>query len=114
MLHHWGMRRELLSGPVPFELDILLSAIGDGRFRSPSRSGATLEELTGEPCDWQRLTLLANRHRVVPLLYQGLRESCWSSVPTPVQQGLKRAFTANLKHNFRRAYHAAELLRELA
>jgi len=107
------MHTEILSGPVPAELEVLLSAISGGHTRHSPR-GATLDDLVAQPCDWQRLVLLANRHRVVPLLYQGLRDQCWASVPAAVQQVLQRNFTANLKRNFRLTYHAAELLRELA
>jgi hypothetical protein len=108
------MQARAFCGPLPTELDVLLSVIGDGDSRHSTHSDDRLAALTGSLRDWQTLIALATRHRVIPLLYQGLKKRSWPNVPAPVQQSLQRAFAANLKRNFRLAYHGAELLRALS
>jgi len=111
LLHHGRMLEKFLGTTPPIELEVLLLAIGDGDSGRPIDSGSRLANLVGRLDDWQGLVALANRHRVLPLLCQGLQDKCWPGVPGAIQQNLQRASSANLKRNFRLAHHAAGLLR---
>ena len=106
-----GGHSNTLSRDAPVELALLLLTI---RSNLDSEDRPELERLLALPPDWDKVMQLAQRHRVSPLLYEGLRRSAWSRVPAPVQALLKSQYTGNLKRNFRLAHHAARLIEDFA
>ncbi len=50
--------------------------------------------------NWSHLLQIAEKHRVIPLLYHGLRLSCSDAIPGEIYHNLKGRFYANTHKNF--------------
>ncbi len=65
------------------------------RTRIDDATAARIRELTGGAINWPGLRALACRHRVMPLLYRGLYETCLEQVPDEVLDQLRLEYHAN-------------------
>jgi len=98
----------ILSRDLPVELELLLRAIGNSADQENQQEILRLAALSP---NWLFLAQLAERHRVSPLFYLGLKRAAWPMVPADHQDQLKSRFAVNVKRNFRMAHHAARILK---
>ncbi len=59
-----------------------------------------IQLLIEQEINWPRLLQFAEKHRVIPLLYHGLRLSCPDAIPREIYHDLKGRFYANMHKNF--------------
>lgn len=76
------------------------------RARADEETAARIRRLASGGVDFDYLYRLAQRHLVLPLLYQQLSRAAADLVPPPVLEKLKKLFRDNTARN---VYHAAEL-----
>lgn len=93
------------------ETEVLLGCIR-GALNNSSLA-ASGEQLPIHRVDWQRLLYLADRHRVLPLLRQGLRRTLVNS-PQSVQTYLDEFYNWNAKRNLGLQRHLLQVLALLA
>ncbi len=89
--------------PADLESSELLRAITGRRDDAASKR---LEQLAGKISDWNSLLILAQEHRVLPMLFSRLEE-LGPSVPSEVRETLQAEYQRNLFHSLA---NAAELL----
>ena len=63
------------------------------------QTAARLERLLKEPIDWQYLLKIAQRQKVMPLLYWSLNNTCPSAVPSDIMARLREHFHKNARHS---------------
>lgn len=59
--------------------------------------------------DWLHLLQIAEKHRMIPLLYHGLKASCKSSIPREIYHELEGRFYSNARKNFLLMYELFRL-----
>ncbi len=59
-----------------------------------------IQLLIEQEINWSSLLQIAEKHRVIPLLYHGLRLSCPDAIPREIYHDLKGRFYANTHKNF--------------
>lgn len=59
-----------------------------------------IQILIEQEINWSRLLQFAEKHRVIPLLYHGLRLSCQDAIPREIYHDLKGRFYNNTHKNF--------------
>lgn len=59
-----------------------------------------IQLLIEQEINWSRLLQIAEKHRVIPLLYHGLRLSCPDAIPREIYHDLKGRFYVNTHKNF--------------
>ena len=88
---------EISSGfDVGAEVELLLCCL---RSHVNSRESARIKKLLKMNLDWDQLTELCHRHRVMPLFYIALTAAAPEHVPSAVLDRLKRRFNVNRFHN---------------
>jgi hypothetical protein len=97
----------ILPSNIPLEFQILLSACRV--FLGTEEPSQLVQYLLKGP-EWDLLLALANRHRVMPLLYRSISQNCQYAVPHEWLALLKRQYLMNAALNMKMA---AELLRIL-
>ena len=80
------------------------------RTRIDETTAASIRELAGGEIDWSGLRALAHRHRVMPLLYRSLYQTCPEIVPEDALATLRQDYHANAARNM---YLKQELLKIL-
>jgi hypothetical protein len=89
------------------EIELLLCCI---RMGGGAARAERVRALLGDEIDWEYLLRLAGRHRLRPLLYWNLNNTCPEEVPAAVFAQLQEHFYSNLARNLQLT---AELLRLL-
>lgn len=69
-----------------------------------------IQLLIEQEINWPRLLQFAEKHRVIPLLYHGLRLSCPDAIPREIYHDLKGRFYANTHKNFLLTYELLRLI----
>jgi hypothetical protein len=70
--------------------------------RQPSEAAqALIRKLTSGETDWNYLSIAAETHRLIPLLYRNLADICGDGVPGHVLRRLQQAYVSNAAHNLR-------------
>ena len=78
----------------------------------PTEVGAALiRRLVSGETDWNYVSNAAETHRLIPLLYRNLTDTCEHSVPENIMRRFRQAYISNAAHNLRLT---GELLRLLA
>lgn len=89
------MSSQLLPNPSP-EAELLLCCIRPRPFQAIVERVRSL--LQGD-IDWNSLLRLAEKHRVVPFLYHGLKGVCLEAVPIEIASTLRTRFLENARKN---------------
>lgn len=101
------MSSQLIPNPSP-EAELLLCCTRE-RITDPIAARARC--LLQQEIDWNYLLAMAEKHRVTPLLYHGLKGICPSAIPEAIGSTLKIRFLENTRKNL---ILTTELLRLLA
>lgn len=101
------MYSQLIPDPSP-EAELLLCCT---RARITAPIAERARGLLQREIDWSYLLSIAEKHRVTPLLYLGLKGVCPSAIPAPIGSTLKIRFLENTRKNL---ILTTELLRLLA
>ena len=78
------------------EIDLLLSCV---RIRLEPDTSGRIRSLVQKEIDWDCLVQAAIRHRVMPLLYRSLKNTCPEAVPNAYLEQLRDSFLANAARN---------------
>lgn len=92
----------------PAEIELVLLC---ARTRINSAIAKKISALASQDLQWQELLNFAQRHGLLPLVYQSLSKICPDSVPTLVLNSLKGSFQQNANRNL---LYTAELLKLVA
>ncbi len=89
------------------EIELLLAC---ARVHLPPNKIEFVQELSRQALDWEQVPVLAERHRLVPLLYRHLDEVCPSSVPGKVLDALRVSSERTAGRNLFLMWQLLELL----
>lgn len=95
---------------LPAEYQLVLRC---ARTVLPSEEATHLRTLTAAGIDWPTLLRLADRHKLMPLVFTHLHRLCPQTVPAPVLQTLRARFQKNLRQMLLRATELVRIVRVL-
>ena len=78
------------------ELEVLLAC---GTLALSTAQQQKIRSLAQSDLDWAYLLNAAHKHRMIPLLYQGLHQICPQAIPTQIETYLSRQCQSNTFRN---------------